>query len=54
LKRFACRRHRDVEIGGLGGDAVDRAALAPELAADDPGGGAVVVDLDRDVGGGTS
>jgi hypothetical protein len=46
------RRHRDVDIGRLGGDAVDRAALAPEFAADDARGGAVIIDLDRDVGSG--
>jgi sugar fermentation stimulation protein A len=40
----AAGRHRDVEIARIGGDAVDRAALPPELAADDPHVRAVVVD----------
>ena len=38
------RRDIDVEIARVGGDAVDRALLAPELAADHPDGDAVVVD----------
>ena len=42
------RRHGDVEIAGIGGDAVDRPCLAPELAADDAHARAVVVDHFRD------
>jgi hypothetical protein len=38
------RRHEDVEIARIGGDALDRALLAPELAADDAHARAVVVD----------
>src|SRR5262249_28889921 len=37
-------RHRDVEVAWVGGDAVDRALLAPELAAHDTHARAVVVD----------
>ena len=44
------RRHEDVEIARIGGDAVDRALLAPELAADDAHARAVVVDDLRDLG----
>ena len=43
------RRHRDVEVARIGGDAVDRAALAPEVAADHPHPRAVVVDHLGDV-----
>ena len=38
------RRDEDVEVARIGGDAVDRAALAPELAAHHAHAGAVVVD----------
>ena len=45
------RRDGDVEIARIRRDTVDRAALAPELAADHPHAGAVVIDdlgdLDR-------
>ena len=44
-------RHRDVEVDRVGGDAVDRAGLAPEIAADDADVRAVVVGDLRDVGG---
>ncbi len=44
------RRHRDVEVARVGGDAVDGAAPAPELAADDPHHRAVVVDDLGDLG----
>src|SRR5262245_24379697 len=37
-------RHEDVEVARLGRGAVDRPTLAPELAADHPHAGAVVVD----------
>ena len=44
-KRLAlARRHPDVEIARVGGDALDRAALAPEVAAHHPHAGAVVID----------
>src|SRR5580704_16162803 len=43
------RRHPDVEITRIGGDAFDRAALAPEIAADHTHAGAVVVDHFRDL-----
>ena len=36
--------HRDVEVARVGGDAVDRALFAPELAAHDAHARAVVVD----------
>ena len=43
-KRLApARRHRDVEIARIGGDAFHRPALAPEIAAHDPHARAVVV-----------
>ena len=45
------RRHRDVEVERIGGDALDRALLAPEVAADHAHRGAVVVDDLGDVGG---
>ena len=44
------RRHGHVEIARLGGDAVDRTGLAPELAADDAHARAVVVDHLGDLG----
>ena len=51
-QRFApARRHPDIEIARIGGNALDRAALAPEIAADDPHAGAVVIDDFRNVGG---
>ena len=44
LERLApARRHRHVEIARVRGDAVDRAALARELAADDAHARAVVI-----------
>src|SRR5579862_6641399 len=44
-ERFALAgRHPDVEIARIGGNALDRSLLAPEIAADDPHAGAVVVD----------
>ena len=45
------RRHEDVEITRIGGDAFDRAALAPEVAADDAHARAVIVDDLGNVGG---
>src|SRR5262249_19660450 len=46
------RWHRDVEIARIGGNATPRSALAPELAADPPHAGPVVVDHLRDLAGG--
>ena len=37
------RRNGHVDVDGIGGDAVDRASLAPEISADDADVGAVVV-----------
>jgi hypothetical protein len=37
------RRHRDVEVGGLAGDAVDGPGRTPEAAADNPCDGAIVL-----------
>ena len=45
------RRHPDVEIARVGGDALDRAALAPEIAAHHAHAGAVVIDDFGDFGG---
>jgi hypothetical protein len=45
------RGHEHVQIARIGGDAVDRTFLAPELAADDAHAGAVVIDDLRDGGG---
>src|ERR1700722_1377709 len=45
LQRFTfARRHPDVEITRVGGDALDRATLAPEIAADHTHPRAVIVD----------
>ncbi len=38
-------------LDGFGGNAIHRSALAPEVAADDPHRGAVIVDDDGDVAG---
>src|SRR5262249_60821519 len=43
------RRHGDIEITRLCRNAVHRTALAPELAANDPDAGAVVIDDFRDL-----
>ena len=43
------RRHRNVEIARLGGDAIDGALLAPEVADDHAHVRAVVVGHFRDV-----
>src|SRR5450759_2316108 len=44
LQRLAlARRHEDVEIARVGGDAFDRTFLAPEIAADDTYAGAIIV-----------
>ena len=52
LQRLAlARRNEDVEIARIGGDAFDRAPLAPELAAHDAHARAVVVDDLGNVGG---
>src|SRR5579859_500095 len=49
-KRFAAAgRDGDVNVDGIGGDAVDGAALAPETAADQADVGAVVIGNLRDV-----
>ena len=51
LERLAlARRHKHVEIARIGGDAFDRAFLAPELAADDAHPRAVVIDDFGDIG----
>ena len=51
-KRLAlARRHPDIEIARVGGDALDRAALAPEVAAHHPHAGAVVIEDFGDFGG---
>ena len=45
------RRHRNIEIARIGGDAFDRAAAAPKIAAHHAHAGAVVVDDLGDFGG---
>ena len=42
-------RNRYVEVDGIGGDAIDRAALSPEISADDFHVRAIVVDDFRNV-----
>ena len=45
------RRHGDIEITRVGGDAFHRAALAPKIPAYDAHAGAVVIDDFRNFGG---
>ena len=44
------RRHPDIEVARIGGDAIHRTGLAPEVAAHHPHARAVVVHHLRDVG----